>query len=379
MTLKSKVVLPAISALAILSTGCGKGADGNDVVTIDLASAVEGEPVNHLKATDVVYTPLDTAAAAMFSELGNIVGLAGDTVIIHDMNDSEDRLILFTLADGKMVGQINHKGNGPGEYQWIEAVYIDRPAHEVVINTPYGVAHRYTMDDKYIDSKHYTPPYKSIRLSIGSLDDCINMYGEFDGGFFIHQYDRDFTKIDSIKVDGYKLGYRSGIFQTVGEYAILSMVDTLYSITPGKLEKFAIIDRKGKTITPEIEEEFNKMMRSDRESARNMQAQNITLDYIMIDNDYIIIPSFYNNANSYDIFRRSDGALLTHIPYSWEEENKVGFEFEYSGAKMRVLPRFTQDGRWYAIIGEEQAVGPNGEPNDGDLNAAIVSFKLEEE
>ena len=234
MTLKSKVILPAFGVLAILFTGCGKGADSNEVVTIDLASAVEGEFVNHLKVTDVVYTPLDTAAAAMFSERGDIVGLAGDTIIIHDRNDSEDRLILFTLADGKMVGQINHVGSGPGEYRWIETVYIDRPARQVVINTADNVAHRYTLADEYIDSRKYDTK-STKRFSIGSLENGINMYEEVDGGFVIHQLDRNFDKVDSIKVDGYQLGYLSGLFERAGNHSIVTMVDTIYSITPGKL------------------------------------------------------------------------------------------------------------------------------------------------
>ncbi|MDE6265250.1 MAG: 6-bladed beta-propeller [Paramuribaculum sp.] len=378
MTLKSKVILPAIGALAILSTGCGKGTDGGNVVTIDLASAVEGESVNHLKVTDVVYTPLDTAAAAMFSERGNIVGLAGDTVIIHDRNDSEDRLILFTLADGKMVGQINHMGSGPGEYRWIETVYLDRPAHQVVINTVDNIAHRYTLADEYVDSRKYDTK-STKRFSIGSLENGINMYEEVDGGFVIHQLDRNFNEVDSIKVDGYQLGYYSGMFERAGNQSVITMGDTVYSITPGKLEKFTIIDRKGKTITPEIEVEITNLARSgDYKGSSDKQNSYISPLIMLIGNDCMFLLSLYNKSYSYDVFRLSDGALMTHLPFSWDEAASAGIEVEYSGAKMHAVPRFTQDGRWYAIISEEQAVGPNGEPNDGELNAAIVSFKLEE-
>lgn len=378
MKIKSRIIFPALGVLAILCAACGKGADGNNVVTVDLASTVEGEPVNKLKLTDVVYTPLDTAAAAMFSERGDIVALAGDTLIIHDRNENEDRLIVFTLSDGKMIGQISHMGSGPGEYRWIETVYIDRPAHEVVINTADKIAHRYTLEDEYVGSVKYDTKSTNF-FSTGSLEDGINMYEEVDGGFIIHQLNRNFDEVDSIKVDGYQLGYLSGLFGYAGSQSIVSMEDTIYSIAPGKLEKLIIIDRKGKTITPEIEVELTNIARSgDFEGLYARQNSYISTDKVLADDNYIFIMSRYNESYSYDIFRLSDGALMTHLPFSYKDAASAGIEVDYSGAKMHVIPRFIKDGRLYAIVKEEEAVGLGGEPNDGNLNAGIVSFRLEE-
>lgn len=96
-----------------------------------------------------------------------------------------------------------------------------------------------------------------MRFSTGSLSKGINMYEQRESGFVIHQLDKNFQQTDSIVIDGYKLGYRSGCFSNLGDEGIITIVDTLYTIKPGKLEKLAILDRNGKTITPEIEEELD--------------------------------------------------------------------------------------------------------------------------
>lgn len=359
-------------AVGALLCACG-GKSEHPVTNIDLGAAAESENFCDVAFEDVTYTPLDTATAALFSERGQIIGVAGDTVIIHDMTDTSDRLILFTLSDGKMVGQISHVGNGPGEYRWIETVFLDRPAHELVINTADNIAHRYTFDDRYLNSMRYDTPSMQ-RLSIGSLEKGIYEYQMVDSGFIIHCLDRNFRQTDSIFVRDYQLGYQSGIFCNAGGLALISMVDTVYSITPGALEPIAILSTGGKTITPEIEKKLSSM---PWENQRAEMQNYINKYWVIPDDNYLLVPYQYHDAENIDIFRRDNGKHVAHKSMSWEVEEPQGLEVKWGDNTFHALPMYVQDGIWYAIISPEEAVGADGREGSSDeLNAGILTFRM---
>lgn len=365
--------LPLIAcAVGALLCSCGSKNE-HPVTKIDLAGAAEADNFCDVTFEDVTYTPLDTATAALFSDRANVVGVAGDTVIIHDMNDSDDRLILFTLSDGKMVGQLSHVGNGPGEYRWIETVYIDRPAHELVINTADNIAHRYTFDDRFIRSIRYDTPSMQ-RLSIGSLEKGIYVYQMVDSGFIIHCLDRDFKQTDSIFVRDYKLGYQSGIFSNGGGLALISMVDTVYNITPGALDPIAIFSTDGRTITPEIEKKHDSMPWESRMA----EEQNFIRKYWVIpDDNYYLVAYQYQHTENIDLFRRDNGELVAHKTISWDVKEPQGLEVKWGEKTFHALPQYVQDGIWYVIINPEEAVGADGNEGESDeLNAGILTFRI---
>ena len=364
----------SLLACAVGALLCSCGSKNEHPVTkIDFAAAAEANDFCDVTFEDVTYTPLDTATAALFSDRASVVGVAGDTVVIHDMNDSDDRLILFTLSDGKMVGQISHVGNGPGEYRWMETVFVDRPAHELVINTVDNIAHRYTFNDQFIRSIRYDTP-STQRLSIGSLENGIYEYQMVDSGFIIHCLDPNFRQTDSIFVRDYQLGYQSGIFCNAGGLALISMVDTVYSITPGALEPIAILSTGGKTITPEIEKKLSSM---PWENQRAEMQNYINKYWVIPDDNYFLVPYQYQDAENIDIFRRSDGKHVAHKSMSWEIKEPQGLEVNWGERTFHVLPRYVQDGIWYAIISPEEAVGADGKEGTSDeLNAGILTFRM---
>lgn len=305
-----------------------------------------------------------------------IESIVGDTVII---SDNLEKVLLFTLSDGKMIGEINHKGQGPGEYSWLDHIYVDRPAREVVLNTPNNFAHRYTFSDSLVNTYHYDTP-STMRLSTGSLSKGINMYEQRESGFVIHQLDKNFQQTDSIVIDGYKLGYRSGSFSNLGDESVITIVDTLYTIKPGKLEKLAILDRDGKTITPEIEEELNQMMQVDFEGAMKKQNEYINLlGWFASDNDKMLVTYQLGEATFFDFFRMNDGKLLAHLPLSATRADGKGIPMEYEGPTLYLNPIFCQDGIWYAVIPENATIEAEKDADNVICNAAIASFRLEEE
>ncbi len=361
---------------AALLTACNSNNDNKSVVSFDLARASQTEQFNNLKIKDFKYVALDTVSKALLGERAMIESIAGDTVII---SDNLEKVLLFTLSDGKMIGEINHKGQEPGEYSWLDHIYVDRQAREVVLNTPNNFAHRYTFSDSLVNTYHYDTP-STMRLSIGSLSKGINMYEQRESGFVIHQLDKNFQQTDSIVIDGYKLGYRSGSFSNLGDEGVITIVDTLYTIKPGKLEKLAILDRDGKTITPEIEEELNQMMQVDFEGAMKKQNEYINLlGWFASDNDKMEVTYQLGETTFFDFFRMNDGKLLAHLQLSDTRADKKGLPVEYEGSTLYLNPIFCQDGIWYAVIPENATIEAEKDADNVICNAAIASFRLEEE
>lgn len=368
---KTSIFVGLLGLLSLVS--CGSKGEQQDVPVYDLDAATQAPRMEKLKVGDVRFTALDTVSNAMFGERATIEGVIGDTVVLRDHGDGIDRLLLFNLSNGKLLGEINHMGQGPGEYTWLDNVYIDRNAQEVVLNTPYPVAHRYTLSDSLVTTYRHNMPITK-QLTKGSLEKGVNFYEENDDGFIIRQAKGDFIQTDSIVVNGYTLGYLSGEFAQFGDEGAITMVDTLYILKPGRLEKAAIFHRGGKTITPEIEKELNGMPVPDR---LEKQSEYINLLGTIIPEGNLVMVAFSygaDNATYMDFFRKDDGELLTHIPMHWgEDEDTQGMAVEYEGSTLYVRPMFAQDGRWYAIVPESQVPGA-----DKDGNAAIISFTLTE-
>ena len=368
---KTSIFVGLLGLLSLAS--CGNKGGQNDVPVYDLAAATQAPRMEKLKVGDVRFTALDTVSNAMFGERATIEGIIGDTLILRDYGDGVDRILLFNLPNGKLLGEINHMGQGPGEYTWLDNVYIDRNAQEVVLNTPYPVAHRYTLSDSLVRTYRHNMPITK-QLTKGSLEKGVNFYEENEDGFIIRQANKDFIQTDSIVVNGYTLGYLSGELAQFGDEGAITMVDTLYVLKPGRLEKAAILNRGGKTITPEIEKELKGMPIDDR---REKQGEYINLLGTLIPEGNLVMVAFSYGADEavyMDFFRKDDGELLTHIPMHWgEDEATQGMAVEYEGSTLYVRPIFAQDGRWYAIVPESQVPG-----SDKDSNAAIISFTLTE-
>lgn len=359
----------AIAAIiiAIGVTGC-KSSANHDVTIVDFTAATsDTTAMSHLKITDVAYTPLDTATAALLNDYCNIVGVAGDTIILADDINS---VKLFSLSDGRMVGNLSHVGNGPGEYSWIESVYPDMANRQLVIKGAGGAAHRYTVGDSLVES-YPVPRFYNRRLAIGSLNTNIYIVEPTDEGDVIRVLDKNFSVTDSILLPGYNLGYYAGIFWQDGDRSLVSMADTVYEIKPDGLKKVLITDRHGRYISPEKEEESYRMSFDERMKFKDSF---INLFSVITGGDYILIPVSFDRNTYLLIFDKNDGTLLARTILN---ENTPGLKAEWKGVTLPVMPQFYADGRFYAIIGEDNAIGPNGEPNNGDLNSGVVSFRME--
>lgn len=354
--------------IPLLLAGCAGQSDKNtDIPVIDLAAAIEQEPVNELEFRDVRFTPLDTSAVALFSERSLIKGVKGDTIMIAD---DVNRLVLFSLADGKFINEINRKGNGPGEYSWIQCALLDDATAQITISDANGNhAILLTLNDSLISDT----PYRKVsgtRLPAGDTRTCINIGEDTDEGYKIHQFDRFMNEIDSLTIAGFDMNYYGGeFFSSNGRTALLTnLSDTLLTLLPGRMEPFVVINRGGKEITPAVAE---KIMADYRSVSRG--------DYLDIynsawdDNHFYTLSAYQDNFHL-NMFDLPSGRMVYHRSLNPrdEERNTVGFEVPFEGKTYHLRFLFVKDNRWYGIVSEEEAL--DDDTDEG--NCAIISFTL---
>ena len=357
----------ALAAFGLLIGACS-GPKETEIPVYDIAGDIETPPVDELKVKDLRYVALDTAENALLGNYYTIEGVAGDTLVM--CSDNKD-VLLFSMADGKLIGKLSHAGQGPGEYNWIQHVYVDRPAHELLIKgSSANVVNRYTMGDSLIEDLH-VPRYWGTRFIFGSVDDGFNI-GEMQGDdYVIHQFDKHFTKTDSIVVKNFDIGYYAGETWNKGDrsYFINSLSDTLWQVVPGQLLPLAVVNRAGKVMTPEIEKASSGKHLAYRDY--------IKLNYAVSDGNYMMFQVTYGGVDHILIYRLSDGKLVNHsfIP---DKEHEPALTFNWKGATLPVGNVFISDGRWYGVIDPDYAVDNEGNPDDnGELNCGIISFELE--
>lgn len=353
--------------IALFLVGCsGKDYKSADIPVIDVVAAIEGEPCNNLEFDDVRFTPLDTSAVSMFGERSYIKAVQGDTIVIED---EHDRLVLFNLKNGKFINEISRKGNGPGEYSWIQGAFLDDATGELTIsdaNSSHAII--LTLNDSLIsDTKCRN--LRNRRFPIGYTHSCINIGVDTDEGFVIHQFDRFFNEIDSLLLPGFDMNYYGGeFFSANGRTALITnLSDTLYTILPGQMEPFAVLARGGKEITPA---DADKIM-ADYKSVS--QDNFIKLFYSAWDDEHLFLVSSYQENLNLDIFDLTSGGVLYHLPIDKRSErDSTGVEVPFEGKTYHVVNPFVKDNRWYGIVSEAEAMGEEG----GEGNCAIISFNL---
>lgn len=364
-------------ALAALMASCGgqSGRNTGDVPVIDLAGSVDRPAFMDIDIADVEYTPLDTATAALLGEHANVMAVMGDTAIIHEMGVMGDnsRLMLFSISDGRFIREIKHCGQGPGEYSWIETVFPDREKQQIVIKGANESASRYTLSDSFVEAY---PRYevRNSKFAAGSLAGGINITEVVDGNLLIHQLDSRMVPANTLVAEGFDPAYISMEIITSGDETLINVVDTLYTILPGRFEPVAVLARGDKSLTPAVEKEVY-LGQKDYQLSQEARKKYIQYVWFLSDGPHIMLMSIYGGRYFIDFFDRGNGAHLGRSIFSYEDP-EPGLAIDWNGTTFHITNRFNvTDGRFYALVRDDETVDADGNPAP-DGNLGIVSFRL---
>ncbi|ROT09166.1 6-bladed beta-propeller [Muribaculaceae bacterium Isolate-104 (HZI)] len=370
----NRLSLMALPLIALAATGCvqSSGPANPDVTEIDLLANLEAPDFDNTSITDVKYTLLDTATTALLGNYCDIFGVMNDTVIIHDMTSFgvNSRLLLFDANDGHLIRPISHVGQGPGEYQWIQGVVTDPEHSELLLLA--NKALRYSTADRYIES------YDSSngKAPIGSAKNGIYQTQTSDGNLLIYRYDMTMTSTDTIVVKGFEPKWNSVTSNLSGDEVLINIADTVFSLTPGEMHPVAVLTRGAKALTPETDQKMLQLIaKSDMKQFSELYGQYIVFQQFINDYTRFIVTYTYGGRSYIDTYSRENGKLLAR--YSDSDDDNAGIPVPYADRTIHInrLP-FYYNGRFYAIVSEEETLGNDGETSE-DLNRALISWRVE--
>jgi hypothetical protein len=129
--MRFKIILCLSIGISVyfLLSGC-KSEKGNksNLIEFDVSTSYPEKEIRLDEIADIEYLQLELDEDFLFVNAPHIV--TSDKIII-----SRDGDVLIFSRNGKTVSKFNHKGNGPGEYNYITTLLYDEQADEIFIES----------------------------------------------------------------------------------------------------------------------------------------------------------------------------------------------------------------------------------------------------
>lgn len=375
---------PVITVLYFLSTiliSCNtKISDESPLITnYNLAEDIGFENQENLKPTELKITQLDETNPESFFKNARILDVVGDTILLLEDDFIPTRIIMFDTQNGTYLGQIKHQGEGPGEYRFIHAAFVDALQQSVIIpdiDRPY--MYNYSLkNDSLLNI--YDRPDVSLRLQpIGNINTGISIGESLETGLKILQFDSEFEKTDSIFIEGFQGSLLTTIWSQSGLNGILLASDTLFVIERGQLNPEAFLNMGNHKLTEKDARETMAKMTMSADSDDNLfklLSNYIIIRDLQFTKNHILITYIFDEKKQSDLYETHTGKILNRFECEiFNEPNKLILELE-DGNTLTVGRLFTKDDVWYGIADEgETARIMNTDPANSQV--MIVSFKI---
>lgn len=142
----------------------------NNVIQVDLDNPEKASLFDYFRSIELI--PLETSPDVLVKGLTK--------VIIHQGNyyalDKPQSIIFVFDSTGKFLFKIDKKGQGVGEYSFIEDFIINPYNGYLELLEPYGKIHRFDLSGNYIESKRVTYPGFRVVHSLAALDSSVYVF-----------------------------------------------------------------------------------------------------------------------------------------------------------------------------------------------------------
>lgn len=366
-----KSIIPMVALTALLAASCGSHEANvpTGPVVLEMSKNTGAQSSTPISVKDVTSIRLSGDNPEAFFKNASILDVAGDTVIMLENNPVASRLVMFSITDGRYLGQINHQGQGPGEYTRIIGAFVDAGNQTIMLpdfHSPAVNVYSLAADTLVsVIEREFVP---SVVDPIGSLATCINVACPNPEGLDIVQYGSGYALIDSVSVPGFRGGNFSTVWTTAGKDGVMMMGDTIYTLVPGELRPLAIADRGSLTITPKTDEELMMKILGSGESEIEVLKPYILIRNIMIDGEKMLLTSMHNARKTSDLYDLTTGSLIYRNSYE-TLSIPSSIVIEAGGKTIGVERLFAKDGVWYGLVSDDSAT-------DDNTNSTLVSFRL---
>ena len=179
--MKFLLVLSVAAFLSIMSSCCGF--QGDDLVkVVDLTLDYPQKEFIVQNFLDVEYLPLETSDE--FITQGDVLAIGEKYVLIKNwLNDGN--IYIFDRKTGKGIRKFNRKGQGAGEYTFINGVVLDEDKNEIFVNSAqlrkilvYDMYGNFKRELKHAENSEYLNMYKCGKDYLM----CYDMSGYYDSG-----------------------------------------------------------------------------------------------------------------------------------------------------------------------------------------------------
>lgn len=359
--------------LCCTAIACNRVKDDNagSVPNINLREDVGAGSSEALVVNNLIRTQLAGDTSEAFFMNASIVDVVGDTVVLLENTPNASRLIMFDLRSGNYLGQVNHRGQGPGEYRLILGAFVDENDGTVLIpNVDNASVYRYSLADDSLLSTIEREPVMTMMPPIGGVESCINVAVPSPEGLTIRQYNSGYERIDSISIPGFMGGNFNTVWDNAGQQGVFMIADTLYTLVPGELQKLAILSRGDKALTPEEDQKITMDVIMSGADEIELLKPFILLRNAQYTDGKMLLTTMNDGVKHSDLYDMTDGSMLYRSTYDRLSKPNCIIVNDGSGNPIEVERLFAKDGKWYGILSDDANAA------SVDANNVIISFEL---
>ena len=283
-----------------------------------------------------------------------ILDITGDTVFLLNNDFIPTKILMFSLQSGKYLGEINHQGEGMGEYRFLFGAFIDSKTQSVLIpDVDRPFVYDYSLlSDSLIHT--YERPELTLRLQpIGNVNNGINLGEPKEEGLNILQCNAKFEVTDSLLLKEVQIIPFTTLWAQSGTHGIIFKNDTLSIIGKEHLTPVVRLNLgKYKLKVKEAKEIYEGMIYSDEpdsEYLKRLTNYIIVKDFQFTD-DNILVTSIYGETNYSDLYNIHTGEILNRFESEKDFNGSGRLTMENNEGKILIVEKlFTKDNVWFGV------------------------------
>ena len=373
--MRNLIYLCILFVSAIFSSCSQKAADSKEsLVWLDLEKNLSFKNSKNLNPEDLKIIQLERCDSDLDLNKTRILDIAGDTIFLLNNDFIPTKILMFSLQNGKYLGDINHQGEGQGEYRLIFGAFVNSKQQNVLIpDIDRPVAYEYSLNSDSLINTYHRPDITLRLQPIGNIKECINLGEPKEEGLSILQCNSKFEVLDSLLLKGVRVIPFTTIWAQSGTNGIIFDRDTLSIIDRVHLTPVVAVNLgKYKLKEEKAIETIEGMIYSDEPDSEYLKRLN---NYIIIKDfqfteDNILVTSIYGDNNYSDLYNIHTGEILNRFE-SEKDFNSSGkiVIANQEGASLTVEKLFTKDNIWYGI---SNIKGISESTND----ISIIKFRI---
>ena len=139
--------------------GCVEKEDKTNVITVDVTTTYPKKELVLQDLMDVEYIPLETNDE--FITQGSVMAIGEKYILVKNWSH-DGNIFVFDRKTGKGIRKINRKGQGDGEYSFINGIILDEDNNEMFVNCAstkkiyvYDLSGNFKRDFKHVEGGEY--------------------------------------------------------------------------------------------------------------------------------------------------------------------------------------------------------------------------------